>query len=618
MQSVKTLIRSLRSKSFKYLLFRSKYELERKSGLLRRNFPIHPKMVKLPSLDEWKRSSSRFLFNGRDGLCVPQIPSESLREDTKRILNGNILFFSNKWIALGLTYDWVTNPLTGYHYDVHLHWTKVNDFSKEAGDIKFVWEASRFCWLYTIVRNDYHNGEDHSGFVFARIIDWIDKNPLNCGPNYKCSQETSLRILNWLFALNFYKNSENLTDEIWDKIITSVYWQIHHVYNNINFSRIAVRNNHVIAETLTLYLVGLLFPLFPCAAQWKQKGKRWFEQEIEYQFESDGSYIQNSMNYQRVVTQLLILGISLAHKNEERFDKLVYDRAYANLNFLYQIQDEKTGMLPNYGSNDGALFFQLSSADYCDFRPQLDALNYILTGNELYGKRLEESLWYGITECMNYPIVEKKKGIVQFKNSGYYIVRDSDSTLFVRCGTYKGICKPDQLHIDWWKGGENLLIDSGTYLYNTDERTLRYFGGTEGHNTVMIGCYDQMQKGERFVWTNSSKIISVYTSDSLDEYILKLNIKSFRYLDGGHVIKRTIQKKKCISELIVTDEITPKASVELRQLWHTAAPEKLKFESNGIRTNKERSFSRYYGHRETSIQIEFTTNEKRIETTIKV
>ena len=66
--------------------------------------------------------------------------------------------------------------------------------SKEAGDIKYVWEKSRFSFLYDVIRYDYHFDDDQSEFIFKQIEDFIDKNPINQGPNYKCSQEISLRF----------------------------------------------------------------------------------------------------------------------------------------------------------------------------------------------------------------------------------------------------------------------------------------------------------------------------------------------------------------------------------------------------------------------------------------
>ena len=108
----------------------------------------------------------------------------------------------------------------------------------------------------------------------------------------------------------------------------------------------------------------------------------------------DGTYLQFSMNYHRVVVQLLTWAITLADRNGERFCDEVYKRAYQSVNFLYQCQDDLTGWLPNYGSNDGALFFKLNDCDYRDYRPQLDALHYLLTSEHLYDKQYEDREWY--------------------------------------------------------------------------------------------------------------------------------------------------------------------------------------------------------------------------------
>ena len=88
----------------------------------------------------------------------------------------------------------------------------------------------------------------------------------------------------------YYKDSESLSKSLFNKIIHSIYWQIHHVYFNINFSKISVRNNHAITETLMLYISGKLFPFLPNVKKWSKKGKVWFEQEIKYQIYSDGTF----------------------------------------------------------------------------------------------------------------------------------------------------------------------------------------------------------------------------------------------------------------------------------------------------------------------------------------
>src|SRR5690606_315223 len=137
--------------------------------------------------------------------------------------NGEFEYFSHLKIKIGDDYDWITNPDSGYKYKLD-HWLDIDDYNVANGDIKYVWEPSRFSHLYSIIRYDYHFETDCSKEVFTKIIDWIDKNGINVGPNYKCSQEISLRVLNWVFALNYYKNSKFLTAEVFNKIQHSIYW----------------------------------------------------------------------------------------------------------------------------------------------------------------------------------------------------------------------------------------------------------------------------------------------------------------------------------------------------------------------------------------------------------
>lgn len=612
--------RSIRSKSLRYILFRSCYELERKAGLLAKKYPTELKPVTIPLLAEWRVKGGGWFFQDRDTLTVPKVKSVQLKGKIEHILKGDVLFFSKTWKTLGLDYDWVTNPETGYHYDAKQHWTKVNDFSKEVGDIKFVWEKSRFSWILTVCRYDYHFDEDHADFVFSQILDWIDKNPLNCGPNYKCSQEISIRINNWLFALNFYKQSDALTEERWEKIVTSIYWQTDHVMKNIYFSRIAVRNNHAITETLTLYLMGMLFPMMKGAAVWKKRGKRWFEQEIDYQIEDDGTFIQDSMNYHRVVIQLLTYAIALADKHEEQFSDFVYEKAYKSLNFLYQCQEPTNGWLPNYGANDGALFFPLSDNDYRDYRSQLDALHGLLTGHSLYKDYFEDAQWVGHKVSSNrntFVSIEKQFGMLKFEKSGFYLIREDDTLSFVRCGLFKKNGSTDQLHLDIWYKGKNVLIDGGSYMYNTDESTVRYFAGTEAHNTVMIGNYDQMQKGMRFIWFYPPTFIAVDLKEKDDMYVFKGEINAFKQIAEGIIVQRVIKKKKGIPEWTIIDTVKgAPSSMSIRQIWH--ADFETTFKSNRERIDSEGWTSDYYGVKRAISQIEFQTRKNNIETTIKI
>jgi hypothetical protein len=620
MYKLNQIIQLFSNMGWRYISYRVIYELECKTGLLKRKFPVNVKSIKYMSLFEWKNSSQPFFFQSGEDVSFDKNPTDILKQSAENILSGKIPFFSHQYMDLGVDYDWLTNPDSGYRYDITKHWTEINDYSQDDGDIKYVWEKSRFSYLYTLIRYDYHFGDDHSEFVFHEIESWIKANPLNMGPNFKCSQEISLRILNWIFALYFYKNSPFLTEVRFQKIVNWIYRQLHHVYQNINFSRKCVRNNHAVTETLTLYIVSVLFPQFPHAAKWKRKGKKWFEQEIDYQIYDDGTFLQFSMNYHRVVIQLLTWAIKIAELNGEKFHPVVYKKAYKSINFLYQCQENSNGYLPNYGANDGALFFKLSDNDYRDYRPQLDALHILLTGKSLYTDTYEDICWYGENKVLSSEPLVKQHGTIEFAKGGYYLIREHDTLTFIRCGKHKD--RPshaDNLHLDIWYKGENILLDGGSYKYNTNEKDLKYFTGTGSHNTVMLDGYDQMLKGARFIWYYWSQAEDVIFNEREEDYHFMGRVKCFSYIDKRIKHTRELTKKKGRPEWIVRDMIEHKpAGIIMSQLWHTKSlnPD---IKSEELSPSISGNFhSTYYGYKEEITKTDFITKSGIITTFIQI
>lgn len=600
----------------RYTMYRIRHEWERKSGALKKRHPVNPPTHTFIKLSDWRASKIDFAIDEKLGLSFEKKPSQELEEKAKKILAGNIPFFSKEWRNIGVQYDWITNPDSGYKYDISKHWSEIPDLSEQAGDIKFVWEKSRFSFIHTLIRYDYHFENDLSEIVFSEIDSWIGANPINQGPNWRCSQEISLRIFNWMFALSYYKNSAALTEERWDKIQNVIYWSLHHVYHHIDFSRIAVRNNHAITETLFLTLSIFLFPFIPETKKWSVDGKKWFEEEIDYQIYDDGTFLQFSMNYHRVVIQLLSLGITVYEKNKQSFSSLVYEKAYKSLNFLYQCMQDENGWLPNYGSNDGALFFAWTETDYRDYRPQLNSLHYTLTGQFIFedDNILEDSNWMGKTSLgkLMEPIV-KQTGAQSFDIGGVYLCRRGAFLTFIRCGNHKDRpAQADNLHIDIWCGGNNILRDSGTYKYNTDKDKVTYFTGTASHNSVMVGEHSQMLKGGRFIWYYWSQKIKAKWRETDEAYVFEGAISAFQFLNKNAEHHRTIVISKKTNEWIVKDSIENLEDITCNQIWHPNSSN-LKIVSE-VNAKEIPSFnSNYYGvyTDEQSLYFEF---KKSIET----
>ncbi|MEL4455015.1 heparinase II/III domain-containing protein [Lutimonas vermicola] len=597
--------------------------IKSKLGIIKKQFSVNPDFKYFTSLDNWKEQTPLFFFADRSEIMLPKVKPLRLKQAYDEILNGTFTFFSQLKFELGKDYDWITNPETGYQYDISQHFSQVQDLSGEAGDIKYVWEKARFSFLYDIIRYDYHFEKDNAEFVFGQIESFIDKNPINQGPNYKCSQEISLRILNWTFALYFYKNSSSLTKQRFEKIMNSIYWQLDHVYKNINFSRIAVRNNHALTETLMLYVSNKLFPFIPETQKWSKEGKKWFEEEISYQIYEDGTYLQYSMNYHRVVVQLLTWGIRLSEIHKDAFNDLVKDKAIKSLHFLDTCLNTENGFLPNYGSNDGALFFKLTEADYRDYRPQLDDLRAVLNNEVAY--ETESYYWYGINSAENVSL--KIKEIESFDTAGYYLINEEKSKTMIRCGAYKDRpAQSDNLHLDIWVKGINYVWDTGTYKYNTTSELTGYFMGVEGHNTISVANKDQMLKGSRFIWHNWINRAKGILKKSSGKFIFKGEITGFKELGKDIRHQRVISKNKDKLEWTINDSINNIDNVSLYQYWHVnpACQDKINIiakSDGGLVLEpliEEKWVSHYYGIKEKSIRFTFETKASKINTVIHI
>jgi hypothetical protein len=277
---------------------------------------------------------------------------------------------------------------------------------------------------------------------------------------------------------------------------------------------------------------------------------------------------------------------------------------------------DENGMLPNYGANDGALFFKLNSAHFRDYRPQLQALANVLGTDAGFDNYREDCEWYGLTKGGN--IWQPASGTHSFDKGGYYIIREPQTLTFVRCGNHKDRpSQADNLHLDIWYKGESILLDAGSYKYNTDEQTTRYFSGTRSHNTVILDDYDQMLKGGRFIWYYWTQCEEAQLKEDEGSYVFEGAIHAFLYLDRNIVHRRTIVKSKGKPNWSITDEITGAGSnLEMRQLWHMPLRQKneLRISASDRQSDSltpavhEGWYSSLYGQKEKTTELYFSSH----------
>jgi hypothetical protein len=279
----------------------------------------------------------------------------------------------------------------------------------------------------------------------------------------------------------------------------------HRVADHINYA-ISQNNNHAISEACGLMLIGHLFPELREAPRWAARGREVLACEIRRQTYDDGAYVQNSMNYQRVMLHGALLALRLGELSAEPFDRDIYERVGRCGEFLHEMMDVETGRLPMYGNNDGACVLPFSECEFLDFRPVVQAVHYLVHRKRQFpsGAWDEDLLWLFGPQALAAECEPARQPQSQaFRFGGYYTLRKENSWAMLRAHTHHDRpAQCDQLHLDLWWRGQNVLRDCGSFKYFVPGRPdmERYFISTRAHNVVEIDGEDPLELVSRFLW----------------------------------------------------------------------------------------------------------------------
>lgn len=516
----------VRHMGWRWVGYRLAYACRQRLGLLKRQFPAVPwdsvtlsKVLcdsvpgTFPEYRAFREGTeARFFFAAGelpDSEFLRQLMGSagiartlSLADDYAR---GRFQFYSREVHDLGWPVDWLRGIGAKARHDTRKHWSECPTFFPELGDIKDVWEPSRFACSFWLARAYALTGRESYPEAFWQLFEsWRQQNPPNHGPNWKCGQEASVRLVAWCFAFHAFWRASATTSERVAGLVVACALEAARIAGNIDFS-VSQKNNHGLSEAVGLVTIGLLFPELRDAGTWLEQGRRVFEQELLRQVYEDGSYVQNSVNYHRVMLHLSLWVIRLADVNGQPFGQEVRTCLARAAEFLTAMMDVESGRVPNYGANDGALVLPLAACDYTDYRPAIQAANYLATGRRLLrpGPWDEALVWLFGRESLSSARIEYRPAARRFDHGGYYTLRSGDTWCMIRCHSYRD--RPghlDMLHTDLWHGGVNVLMDAGSYRYFCPEAPgiSRYFGGVRAHNTVEVDRQEPMRLVSRFLW----------------------------------------------------------------------------------------------------------------------
>lgn len=443
-------------------------------------------------------------------VCDEALWEQQVLTVAQKALAGEYPFFSNWTGQLGWPQNFNLDPVHNIDWPVGQHWLSFARSGPPRDDIKLVWEASRLSLAYTLGRAYARGRDDKFADAFWQMLDaWVKQNPPEQSAAWACGQEAAFRLMAALFGALATLDSPAATPARLE-MLSRLAWQTgRHISVNIN-QALMQGNNHGISESLGLYTLGLLFGEFADAPEWLARGRDLLAEEVAREIYDDGSFVQHSLNYHRVMMDDLLWVLRLAELNNDALPPVIRDRFERAACWLMEMVDPTSGRVPNYGSNDGANVLPLAACDYLDYRPTAQAAWYLLFRRRAFepGPWDEKMLWLFGPESLAAPAKKPPRApAFSAKDGGYYILRGPESWAMTRCHTYRHRpAQADMLHVDLWYRGVNVLRDGGSYFYyHADERWQHYFHSTAAHNTVEIGGRDQMTKGPRFLWFDWSR-----------------------------------------------------------------------------------------------------------------
>ncbi len=455
-------------------------------------------------------------------------------EKAEMILAGKISLLGYENLNFDTPINWHYEPISKKHIPLK-PWHKFDELeTEEIGDRRIVWELNRHQHFFTLGVAYWITEDEIFAETFVNhLTSWMQQNPPGMGINWFSSLEAAFRLISWLWALHFFKDSPSISPEVFLKVLKFLYYHGHKI--EMHLSTYHDPNMYLTGEALGLYYLGTQVPFFTESERWLQIGERILLKEIERQVWDDGVHFEQSSCYARYMADFYIHYLILCSLFQRKnYTELVEQRLQLLLDFLMNIT-HPDGTTPLIGDDDGGKMLPLSHRALNDFRPTL-ATAAILFNRPDYKfvarNAVEEALWLlgakGLEQFDKLPSIEPEQTSRFFNCGGYFVMRDgwdeNDNFLLIDAGPMGamtgGHSHADTLSIEVAALGKKILVDSGTYSYHESDKIRNYFRSTLAHNTLSIDRKSSSEFGGKFDWqTKANATIHRQISETRFDFI---------------------------------------------------------------------------------------------------
>ena len=203
--------------------------------------------------------------------------------------------------------EWQEDFKNGHHFDVFQKSDAIQNGESNGFDVKLPWELARCQHLPFLARLYRCEGkQNYKREILCEILDFIAYNPVDHGVNWKCTMDVSLRVCNWIMALDLIH--EQIDREIEEIISKSIFQHCVFIRYHLEDQR-DYRGNHYLSD-----IVGLLYSSTYFRPEGKIRKIQKFAIEqlfasINEQFYDDGGNFESSLPYHRLSLELVTYGL---------------------------------------------------------------------------------------------------------------------------------------------------------------------------------------------------------------------------------------------------------------------------------------------------------------------
>ncbi|UCF80984.1 MAG: alginate lyase family protein [Acidobacteriota bacterium] len=463
-----------------------------------------------------QRSSFRKVFGGE-----PYVREILRRAD--KICDHEFDILGSGPVPLGRTIDWRQDFKSGHRWKLRYHKALWVYNPSDDSDIKVPWELSRFQHIPTLGKAFWLSRDMRYAEEFAlQVADWMNKNPVEYGPNWKCPMDVAIRAVNWIYGYGFFYEVMRDREEFWEKFLLCLYEHGRFIRSNLEYDP-ARRGNHYLSNLVGLVYLGSLFTETEEGRAWLEFGTQELRKEMAFQVHADGTSYEMSTAYHHLVLELFVMGsIAAARRNQdpetqptpqndaqairrmmgEEFTELLEKM----FEFVYRTRCPD-GTSPLIGDHDDGRLHILAgygSQKKDDFR------HLLVVGGRLFERdewlraaspEGRETAWW-LWPSGEFPSSSAGDGAADglesraYPQGGFYVMRHNEDFVLVRCGGVGlngggGHAHCDALSMEIWLGGQALIVDPGCYLYTADPKMRCLLRSTRYHNTVCVDGTEQ-------------------------------------------------------------------------------------------------------------------------------